>query len=64
MLYVVKSNGETFAIDDDDFPLYIRLRLGPCHDESQVCFKSSSVIKYINTVSLLSLSAFVHEVAG
>ena len=36
MLYVVKSNGETFAIDDDDYPLFVRLKLGPCQDESQV----------------------------
>lgn len=36
MLYVVKSSGETYPLSDADLPLFVRLRLGPCHDESQV----------------------------
>jgi len=47
MLYVVKRNGETYPIPDEEFPLFNRLRLGPCHDEAQLFIMERGAVQPI-----------------
>jgi len=56
MLYVVKSTGETYPIQDHEYPLYIRLKLGPCHDESQIYIMERNSVETIDAEVAMLMS--------